>query len=153
MAITALPTPPSRTRPDTFSAEGDAFLAALPTFGTEANALAATVNSDAASAALSDTSAQAQVTLAEAQVALAEAQVALAEAAVVAAASAAGIDVWVSGTNYSLYTVVISPLNFQSYRCRVAGVSSTDPSQDSVNWKIITFNGQVPMAAILKYQW
>lgn len=38
--ITALPTPPSRQRPTDFSDEADAFLGALPTFGTEANALA-----------------------------------------------------------------------------------------------------------------
>lgn len=38
--ITALPTPPSRQRPADFSDEADAFLGALPTFGTEANALA-----------------------------------------------------------------------------------------------------------------
>lgn len=51
MAITALPTPPSRQRPDTFAAEGDTFLAALPVFATEANALAATVNNYAAQVA------------------------------------------------------------------------------------------------------
>ena len=44
MTISALPTPPSRQRPSTFSAEGDAFLGALPTFATEANALAVEVN-------------------------------------------------------------------------------------------------------------
>lgn len=39
--ITALPTPPSRSdAPDLFSARGDAFLGALPTFRTEANAQA-----------------------------------------------------------------------------------------------------------------
>lgn len=44
MAITALPTPPTRDDPTNFAARGDAFLAALPTFGTEANAQADTVN-------------------------------------------------------------------------------------------------------------
>lgn len=44
MAITPLPTPPSRQRPVEFSNEADAFLGALPTFGTEANALAVDVN-------------------------------------------------------------------------------------------------------------
>jgi len=47
MSITALPTPPSRQRPTTFSSEGDTFLAALPTFVTEANALSSEVNSNA----------------------------------------------------------------------------------------------------------
>ena len=44
MAITALPTPPTRADPATFATRGDAFLAALPTFATEANALAVDVN-------------------------------------------------------------------------------------------------------------
>jgi|GEM_PF-2114615 len=41
MAITPLPTPPSRSAPSTFSTLADAFLGALPTFVTEANAQAA----------------------------------------------------------------------------------------------------------------
>lgn len=46
MTITALPTPPSRASQSTFSDRADAFLAALPTFATEANALAAQMNTD-----------------------------------------------------------------------------------------------------------
>jgi len=41
MAITALPTPPSRSTPSDFSTKADAFIAALPVFVTEANAQAA----------------------------------------------------------------------------------------------------------------
>lgn len=44
MPITALPTPPLRSDPNNFAARGDAFLAALPTFVTEANALAVGLN-------------------------------------------------------------------------------------------------------------
>jgi len=44
MAITALPTAPSRARPTEFAAEADTFVAALPAFGTEANTLATDVN-------------------------------------------------------------------------------------------------------------
>lgn len=44
MTITALPDPPSRADPANFSTEADAFLGALPTFVTEANALAVAMN-------------------------------------------------------------------------------------------------------------
>ena len=45
MTITALPTPPARSdAPATFVARADAFLGALPAFGTEANALATSIN-------------------------------------------------------------------------------------------------------------
>jgi len=53
MTITALPTPPDRSNPSTFASLADAFLGALPTFVTEANALAAAVNEDAGDAAAS----------------------------------------------------------------------------------------------------
>ena len=44
MAITLLPTPPSRQDPANFNVRADEFLGALPTFGTEANSLATDVN-------------------------------------------------------------------------------------------------------------
>lgn len=44
MTITALPTPPSTTDVVNFDARADAFMAALPTFVTEANALAVAMN-------------------------------------------------------------------------------------------------------------
>jgi hypothetical protein len=53
MAITALPTPPTRSDPATFAARGDAFLTALPTFATEANVLQADVNAKQVAAAAS----------------------------------------------------------------------------------------------------
>ena len=53
MTITALPTPPQRSDgPDTFANNGDTFIAALPLFVTEANALGAQVSADAAAVAL-----------------------------------------------------------------------------------------------------
>lgn len=109
MTITALPTPPSRQDPANFPTRGDAFLAALPTFATEANALAADVNaksanvdtkeasatsaaasaaSDAASALSSKNSAAASATAAAAsQAAAASSQTAAAASASAAATS------------------------------------------------------------------
>jgi len=45
--ITALPSPPSRQSPSTFSDDADTFMGALPQFATEANALAAAMNLNA----------------------------------------------------------------------------------------------------------
>jgi hypothetical protein len=44
MALTPLPTPPSRDDPANFAARGDAFLGALPTFASELNAELPTIN-------------------------------------------------------------------------------------------------------------
>lgn len=63
MAITNLPTPPSRSDPENFAERADAFMAALPRFANEANALQQDVTQsaenagDAASAAGSSASA------------------------------------------------------------------------------------------------
>ncbi len=53
MPITPLPDPPSRSAPATFSTKADAFLGALPTFQTEANALEVNVNLKESQAAAS----------------------------------------------------------------------------------------------------
>jgi len=110
MAITPLPTPPSRDDPTNFATRADAFLGALPDFATEANALQVDVNAKQVTATtqagiattqagIATTQAgiattQAglaadQVVLAAAQVDLAEDQVALAEAQAIAAAASA----------------------------------------------------------------
>ncbi len=66
MAITALPTPPSRQDPANFSDRADEFLGALPTFATEANALAADVTADEATASAAAISAAASAVTAAA---------------------------------------------------------------------------------------
>lgn len=53
MAITALPTPPTRSDPFNFATRADAFLAQLPQFADEANALATQVNTYASNASIS----------------------------------------------------------------------------------------------------
>ncbi|OWW18405.1 hypothetical protein [Noviherbaspirillum denitrificans] len=52
MPITSLPTPPSTSNPSTFAALADGLLAALPTFVTEANALAAAITAMVAGGAM-----------------------------------------------------------------------------------------------------
>lgn len=49
--ITSLPTAPSRTDPANFATRADAFLGALPTFGTQANALGTTTYNNAVDSA------------------------------------------------------------------------------------------------------
>lgn len=117
MTITALPTPPSRDDPSNFSARADAFLGALPTFATEANALAVDVNADAADAT----------------------------AAAAAAAAAAGAAKWVSGTTYAEGAVVWSPSTYFVYRRKTAGAGTTDPASDSTNWASIAGTGDVTL--------
>jgi hypothetical protein len=127
MTISALPTIPSRNQdPATFVANADAFLAALPTFRTEANALAVTVD---ANTTLSTTNANTSTTKA-----------AEAAASAVAAISAANVAVWVSGTTYAQYICVISPANYLTYRRKVAGAGTTDPSADGTNWVVVANN-------------
>lgn len=87
--ITALPTPPTRQDPSNFNTRADAFLAALPTFATETNAVAGEVNTNATAAAGSASNAATQVTLAATQVTLAAAQVALATTQATNAATSA----------------------------------------------------------------
>ena len=129
MAITALPTPPSRNDPTNFSTRADAFLGALPDFATEANALAVDVNDDAVAAAASAVDAEDAVTAAE--------------AAAAAAAAAANVTKWVSGTTYAEGVVVWSPITYLSYRRKIAGAGTTDPSADGTNWAQAAGTGDV----------
>ena len=87
MTIDALPTPPNSSNPASFAADMDAFLAALPTFRTQANALGSGSAADAATATTQAGIATTQAGLATsngaAQVALAAADVVLTHADVV----------------------------------------------------------------------
>jgi hypothetical protein len=88
MSITALPDPPSRSDPANFPERADAFMAALPQFATEANALQAevdeaaeAVDSDATAAGLSAQAASQSQTQAGASAGSAATQAGLASAA------------------------------------------------------------------------
>jgi flagellar basal body rod protein FlgC len=110
MAITALPTAPSRSDPANFADRGDAFLGALPTFATEANTLASEVNANAF----------------------------IAQASADIAVNAVNAISWVSGTTYAIGDVRYSTLNFQTYRRKTAGAGTTDPQNDNTNWEKIS---------------
>jgi hypothetical protein len=118
--IAALPTPPSRDDPANFATRGDAFLAALPTFRSETNAVATNVYNNAVEVSSNASTVSSNTTLAV--------------NSANAAAGSAGATLWVSGTTYALGAVVWSPSNGQIYRRIVGGAGTTDPSADSTNW-------------------
>jgi len=66
------------------------------------------------------------------------------------AAQLVGVNAWVSGTAYAKNVAVISQVNFQTYRRRVAGAGTSDPANDSTNWAMLTGAGSFipqPVAA------
>lgn len=131
MPMTPLPTPPSPTDDvATFNARAAASVAAQVQFVTEANALEANVESQAAAAAASEVAAELAEVAAEAarDTAIANAN---------AAAASAGASAWVSGTTYGLGVRVWSPINQRLYSRSVAGAGTTDPSADAANWSPI----------------
>jgi hypothetical protein len=93
------------------------------TFNPEVAALANNVKANADDAATSASTAAAQVGLATTQ--------ALAAAG---SAAVAGAVAWVSGLTYALGDARYSPINLQTYRRKVAGAGTTDPSLDATNW-------------------
>ena len=114
--ITALPTPPTRQDPTNFNDRADAFLAALPGFQSEANALSTEVNTRADNVQASD----------------------------LAVLAATNITKWVSGTTYAQGAVVWSPVNGLGYRrITASGSGTTDPSSDSTNYRQVNGTGNV----------
>jgi len=121
MPITPLPTAPSPTNERAvFLTNAFAHVAALADFTTEANALEVNVNAleEAAQEHADDANA---------------ARIA-SEAAATQAAFSAGVVKWVSGTTYAQGFQVWSPANYVTYRRKVAGAGTTDPSADPTNW-------------------
>jgi hypothetical protein len=111
--ITALPDPPDRGDPTNFRTRADDFLGALPTLVTEINTVAGEINT--ASAAAVTAQAAAEIAAADAQ-------------------AAADVTKWISGTTYAQGVCVWSPADYQTYRRKVAGAGTTDPSADATNW-------------------
>lgn len=135
--IDPVPTPaPQRGDPITFSDRVDAFIRWLTAAVLQFTLLAQNVYNNAVDAFNSASSAANSATSAATQAANAE--------------SVVGIPAWVSGTTYAKNATAISQVNFQSYRRKVAGAGTTDPANDTTNWRIIA-NGSntfvpVPMA-------
>ena len=68
-------------------------------------------------------------------------QAAAAIAAASSASSTSNITAWSAATAYTVGQSVYSPVNFLSYRRRVAGTTSTDPSLDPANWALLLIAG------------
>ena len=139
--ISTLPSPPSRQDPTNFADEADAFLGALPTFQSEANALGsyidgvgADIETDANAAAASATAAAASASSAAAAQGAAEA--------------AANVSVWVSGTTYSAGDVVYSPSTYFTYRATSGLTSTVDPATDTANWTLIGIGGTAALSIL-----
>ena len=124
MPITSLPTPPTRSDPANFAVRADVFLAALPTFATEANELAIEVNQkQSVASAAADT----------------------ATAANTAATQTANASLWVSGQSYTAAANAIDGVDFKTYRRKTSGSSTTRPGLDPTNWVVLTTLGDVTL--------
>lgn len=119
--ITALPTAPSRADPANFRTRADAFMAALPTFATETNAVAGEVNTNASNAATSASTATTQAGTATTQASNASASAAAASASALTALNAPGT----SATSTSSLAVEPGPksLTIQTGKSIVGGMT------------------------------
>lgn len=121
-SITPLSDPPSRADPTNFAVRGDEFLGSLPTMVDEVNATAQAIEDVGNATLVSEANAAASAQ---------------------AAAFNAGATVWVSGTSYAQYVAVIDPVDFKTYRAKVATSGTTRPGLDAVNWAVIFGTGDV----------
>lgn len=126
--IDQLPLPvPSRTDPTNFSVRADNFLGELPDFATQVNALATELT---ALGNTVETNKNTAVTAAN----NAQASAFAATGSANNAASSSGAALWISGTTYSVGNLVYSPITGRTYRRKIAGAGTTDPSADATNW-------------------
>lgn len=130
-APSALSTPPSTQDPTTFDSRADTFLGQLPAFRTSMNQLATDSYTNASYA-------QEQAISASVQAASATTQAANAAASATAANNVAGAGKWSAATSYAEGNTVWSPVNFQTYRKRTSGSSTTaEPSITPTVWELI----------------
>ena len=131
--ITPLPPVPSRQDPSTFADKADVFVAALPDFSDDLDALADYLELEADDAAAS----AAAAATSETNAASSESNAA---ASATAAASSSNASAWSAGI-YSQNDIAISQVDFQTYRAKTTHTSSVDPSSDSTNWVRISAAG------------
>ena len=132
MPYTPLPPTPQRSDPASFADRGDAFLAALPGFGSEMNANQQAASNSASAAGLGASAASGSAQTAS-----------TAAASAVDSALAAGAVAWVSGTAYPVGAARFSLANLRTYRRLVAGAGTTDPASDAANWLPVSVGATV----------
>ena len=135
MAITPLPAAPEPTDSTAeFNSKAFAWVAALDTFTTQANALETNVDGLESSTQVfaGQASNSASQAAASATASANSATTALGHAS--AAAANTNAPLWVSGTTYAAGALVYSPITARTYRRKTAGAGTTDPSADSTNW-------------------
>ena len=138
MSIDTLPTTPDHIRrPDTFEADVSNFLAALPNFGDQANALAVEVQNNAGTATTQAGIATTQAGNAATSASAASTSASEAATSVTQAAATSNVTKWVSGTTYTEGDNVWSPITYWTYRRKSTGGGTTDPSADTTNWEAV----------------
>jgi hypothetical protein len=121
-ALTAVPSAPA-----TYSADYDAFNAAIVTMASEMNTLADY-------RAIHDPIVEID---------------GLAAASIAAQSGEPAI--WVTGTTYARGDVRWSPTNYLDYVRLTAGAGSTDPATDSTNWQLVTGTGDSTLTGVETY--
>lgn len=123
MAVTPPPTidpapepAPQRGERATFADRVDAFITWLIAAVAQFGAVASNVFGNAQSAAADATAAATSAAFAEA---------------------VSGVTKWVSGTTYAQGACAWSPIDFRTYRRKIAGAGTTDPSADATNWLLL----------------
>lgn len=118
VVVPNVPTPvPSRTDPANFAARADAYHEALPDVVDAMNLQNAENNQISSDVTAISTS----------------------------VASVAGVTSWSAATNYTVGKCVFDPINFLTYRRKVAGITATRPGLDSTNWALLTGFGDVTL--------
>lgn len=143
MTISALPTPPSRQRPLEFANEADAFLGALPSFGTEANALATEVNLNAVSALSSKNAAalsESNAALSEVNASISEVNAALSESNALTSANNSESSA-IQASKLNLGSKIVPPALDNQGDALLTGATYYDTALDK--WRVYNGTGWV----------